>query len=820
MTCRSLRQFPDPAIISVFNKSSNARIMDKTVILARTEIAQLTDQNPCITDPPDVCYKIGYYDFDIILPGSAEGYTLATQVIFRIEGINNLLLGYRNVGATYTAEIPGSSTLATGPKNNSARFAGNDLVEICSGNTFTYSFEAKDADGDMLRYRFCNAYNSGTFDFNGNGPTPPPPYPSVPYSINFSGSNPLGSNVHIDENTGVISGMAPEAGIYVVTVCVDEIRNGVIIATQRKDLQINIAPCSVASAAIPSLYLLCDTSKTITVSNQSASPLIKTYDWKFINAAGATVFTGGTQTATYTFKDTGIYKIKLLINQNDPCIDSATAEAKVYPGFAPAFGYKGICINKPTVFTDSSSSVYGIVNTWKWDFGNNNSFDDTSVLQYPGYTYADAGTKNVQLIVGDSKGCVDTIFKTVTITDKPPIALSFHDTLICVNDSVLLNASGEGVFNWSPDIDIINANTATARVSPTTTTTYFVDLNDDGCLNRDSVLINVVDHVSLNAMNDTTICRGDGIQLNIVSNGLRYVWTPVSQLNDAAAQNPVATTNVNTTYKVTAIIGGCSANAAINVTTVPYPVADAGNDTIVCYQTFAQLHGVISGTSFSWSPQNSLFNANTLNPSTATSQTTTYTLSAFDTKGCPKPGMDTVVVTVLPEINAFAGRDTSVVINQSLQLTASGGEFYNWSPSTGLSATNIANPVAVYNIEDESIRYKVFVYNQGGCVDSAFVNVKVFKTLPSVFVPTAFTPNNDGRNDILKPIAVGMQRLDFFGVYNRWGQLVFSTSINGKGWDGTISGTPQGSGTYVWMVKAVDFTGTRYFEKGTVTLIR
>jgi gliding motility-associated-like protein len=137
-----------------------------------------------------------------------------------------------------------------------------------------------------------------------------------------------------------------------------------------------------------------------------------------------------------------------------------------------------------------------------------------------------------------------------------------------------------------------------------------------------------------------------------------------------------------------------------------------------------------------------------------------------------------------------------------------------------LSATNIANPVAVYNIEDESIRYKVFVYNQGGCVDSAFVNVKVFKTLPSVFVPTAFTPNNDGRNDILKPIAVGMQRLDFFGVYNRWGQLVFSTSINGKGWDGTISGTPQGSGTYVWMVKAVDFTGTRYFEKGTVTLIR
>jgi len=606
----------------------------------------------------------------------------------------------------------------------------------------------------------------------------------------------------------------------VVTVCVDEIRNGVIIATQRKDLQINIAPCSIASAAIPSLYLLCDTSKTITVSNQSVSPLIKTYNWKFINAAGVTVFASGDPAATYTFQDTGIYKIKLLINQNDPCTDSATAEAKVYPGFVPSFNYKGICINKPTVFTDSSTSVYGIVNAWNWDFGDNNSFDDVSVLKDPAYTYPDAGAKNVRLIAGNSKGCIDTIFKTVNITDKPPITLSFHDTLICVNDSVLLNARGEGVFNWSPDIRIINANTATPVVSPTSTTTYFVDLNDDGCLNRDSVLINVVDHVSLNAMNDTTICQGDQIQLNIVSNGLQYVWTPPYQLNDAAAQNPIATTNANTTYKVTAIIGGCSANAAINVTTVPYPDAKAGNDTTICYQTSAQLHGTVNGTSFSWSPQSSLFNANTLEPATTTSQTTAYTLSSFDTKGCPKPGVDTVVVTVLPEINAFAGRDTSVVINQSLQLTASGGEFYSWSPSTGLSATNIANPVAVYNKEDESIRYKVLVYNIAGCIDSAFVNVKVFKILPSVFVPTAFTPNGDGRNDILKPIAVGMQRLDFFGVYNRWGQLIFSTSINGKGWDGSISGTPQSSGTYVWMVKAVDFTGARYFEKGTVTLIR
>jgi gliding motility-associated-like protein len=221
-----------------------------------------------------------------------------------------------------------------------------------------------------------------------------------------------------------------------------------------------------------------------------------------------------------------------------------------------------------------------------------------------------------------------------------------------------------------------------------------------------------------------------------------------------------------------------------------------------------------------WSPQNALENANTLNPLTAPAQSTAYTLSVFDTRGCPKPGIDTVVVTVLPDIHAFAGRDTSVVINQSLQLNATGGKFYAWSPPSGLSATNIANPVAIFSTEDETVRYKLLAFNEAGCVDSAFITVKVFKTLPSIFVPTAFTPNGDGKNDILKPIAVGMQRFDFFGVYNRWGQLVFSTATNGKGWDGMFGGIPQSSGTYVWMVKAVDFTGIRYFEKGTVTLIR
>jgi gliding motility-associated-like protein len=174
----------------------------------------------------------------------------------------------------------------------------------------------------------------------------------------------------------------------------------------------------------------------------------------------------------------------------------------------------------------------------------------------------------------------------------------------------------------------------------------------------------------------------------------------------------------------------------------------------------------------------------------------------------------------LPDINAFAGRDTAVITGQLLQLQASGGVKYEWLPATSLSNTHIANPVAIYNTPSTGISYKVLVYNEAACVDSAYIRVKVFQTLPSVFVPNGFTPNRDGRNDLLRPVAVGMSRIDYFQIYNRWGQLVFSTSTNEHGWDGTIAGKLQPSGTYVWVVKAVDYLGSPYTQRGTLVLVR
>ncbi len=819
--CGSGRQFPNPAIISIFDKTTNTRVSDMSVTIGNTENISITNPDPCITNPPVVCYDVAYYTFSISLPASAGGYVMASQVNYRISGINNLASGYNNVGATYTSEIPGTSSVTSGPQNNSATFTATNLVVVCADNDISYSFAAQDADGDVLRYSFCEAYAS-TSPGGGNAqPTNPPPFPQVPYGSPFSESAPLGPAVQINPTTGLITGIAPAAGIYVVTVCVDEIRNGVIIARQRKDIQINIADCNIAAANLLPEYLLCRNTQTINIANQSTNPLIISTDWEFMDITNTVIYSVSGLTATYTFPDTGLYTVKLVINRNQPCTDSTTALIRVFPGFIPDFTSTGICITKPTFFNDRTSSVYGIPNSWTWDFGEATSSIDISTLQNPTYTFPFMGIKNVQLITTDTKGCRDTLYKNVTIIDKPPITLSFNDTLICVNDNLILQASGSGNFSWTPPVNIINANTSTPTVTPPSTTTYYVDLDDNGCRNRDSVKVRVVNFVSLQAMGDTTICRGDTIQLRAVSDGLQYSWTPASQIIDPTMQNPFAiTNNAQTNYRVTATIGGCSATDIVIVSTVPYPMVNAGADFPICYNAKAQLNGVSDGSSWQWAPANLVSNSAILNPVSYPPRTTDYILSAFDTKGCPKPSWDTVRVTVLPRMRISAGNDTAVVINQPLQLNATGGVNYDWVPSTYLSDNDIANPIAIFPAPSNGIRYKLIGYNQQGCRDSAFITIKVYKTKPTIFVPTAFTPDNNGRNDMVRPIAVGIKDIKYFNIYNRWGQLLFSTKINGNGWDGKVGGVLQSTGTFVWTVKATDYNGNAYFQKGVVTLIR
>jgi len=813
----------DPTVsIGIFDKLSNVAVNGSPFAVSLDHIQEIQKNKnvPCVINPPQVCYQVGYYYLERDLPDNQMGYWITFQRCCRVDNITNLGVAI-GVGATYVGSIAGASTLGnmTSNHNSSPQFYLRDTALVCQNRNFVLDFSSSDPDvGDVLTYEFCGAYSGGS-EGNPVVPNPaPPPYNVVPYASGYSASSPMGPGVTINSTTGIISGIAPAAGSFVITVCVNEWRNGSVINTHRKDFILKVADCDFVAAQLPLSAVFCD-DFNVSFANQTPTSLIYAWHWDFgIN--GVLTDTSNAETPSFTYPDSGLYTVKLVVNPGDPCSDSATMKMGLYPGFFPDFISSGICVNKPTSFTDATTSVYGTVNAWRWDFGELSVSNDTSRLRDPVYSYPTLGIKSAQLIVQSNKGCIDTVTKDITIIDKPPITLPFRDTLICNVDTLQLGASGSGVFSWTPNYNIISSNTANPFVYPKTTTWYKVQLDDNGCLNNDSIRVRVVDHVTLAVRSDTTFCKGDGVQLGAITDGLQFLWAPAMDLNNPNIVNPIANPPVSTTYQLTARIGGCSAIDNVRVNVVPYPFVNAGPDVSICYNTSVQLGGAVIASNFYWRPQGSLNNPNILNPMAHPPLTTKYILTATDTLGCPKPGYDTVTVTVRPKVQASAGRDTMIVFGQPLQLNASGGENFLWTPSDYLNNTSVSNPVAKINSSIDSIRYKVHVTDLQGCLDSASMLVKIFRTNPQIFVPTGFTPNGDGLNDVLKPIAVGVERIEYFSVYNRWGQLVFSTTINGKGWDGQIGGKPQTTNTYVWMVKAVDYTGKPVFQKGTSTLIR
>src|SRR5438876_3353579 len=403
----------DPAApIAIFDRLTGAMVWNNTIQRSRIEYLQLVSPGPCIMNPPPVYYDVGHYDFNVTLPASANGYIITYQRCCRIAGINNLFTS-SSVGATYIAEIPGTNPLASAPANNSAHFVGPDTVIVCQHNVFTYSFNAMDADSDSLSYSFCNAYIGGTSSSPAPDPPAAPPYQSVPYASPFSADQPMGSGVTINPKTGLVTGIAPDAGIYVMTVCVNEYRNGLLIATQRKDLQIKVGDCSIAAANLPPLGVNCD-NYTSTFTNSGDQSLIHSYFWTFGDPASGTNDTSTLANPTHVFTDTGKYTVTLVTNRGEPCTDTGSTIEKIYPGFFPAFSSKGICVNKSSQFTDATTTPLGFVNSWHWDFGDASAANDTSNIQNPTYTFTKPGTYNVRLIVTCSKGCIDTIINPIT----------------------------------------------------------------------------------------------------------------------------------------------------------------------------------------------------------------------------------------------------------------------------------------------------------------------------------------------------------------------------------------------------------------------
>lgn len=815
----------ESVVIGIYSNSANSLTTSKTLAL-QTPIPTIrlsSNSIPCLTNAPDVCFSVGIFTGTIDLPITGAGYTLTWIRCCRPENLSNMSQAI-GVGATFATKIPGTN-LVTNGINSSPQFEVKDTALVCQNKTFQLDFSATDPDKDSISYAFCSAYLGGTSanPNPGNDPGGPPALLNLnplSYSTPFSGSSPLGAEVDINPITGKITGKAPTAGRYVLNVCAREWRNGIVINEHRKDFILAVGNCDFAAAEpLPVTGAWCKDFK-VDFANNNTSSTIQSYYWDF-GVANTNDDVSTQPLPTYQYKDTGVYTVKLVVTGLAGCIDSAVTQVGVYPGFKADFDVAGSCFKTPFQFLDKTAISYGNVTTWKWDFGDVTSTTDVAATKNATYTYPGEGTRNVKLVVTSSKGCIDSITKPIVANTQPFLRLPFSDTLICSTDTLLLSALGSGIFSWAPAYNILQANTANPAVYPKISTTYAVTLNESGCTTTDSLRVNVVNSITVDAGNDSAICLSDNIILSPVSQALEYSWQPMEGIvTDPNSKNVTVKPGVSSTYYVTAKLGKCIARDSVFVKVTPYPQAHAGSDVTICYGTSTSLAGTITGASFSWSPNRFLSDNTLLTPIASPRDTTAFVLTVYDTIGCPKPFRDTVMVNVIPIIKAFAGNDTSVIANQPLQLTATGGTSYRWSPTTGMNDGNIPNPVVTLNTSIDSILYKVRVSITQGCFADDEVKVRVYKTAPDIFIPTAFTPNADGRNDVLKPIPVGITTFNFFRVYNRWGQLLFSTNNPSTGWNGTFGGKDQPTGTYVFMAEGVNFLGQKVVKKGTALLIR
>ncbi len=351
---------------------------------------------------------------------------------------------------------------------------------------------------------------------------------------------------------------------------------------------------------------------------------------------------------------------------------------------------------------------------------------------------------------------------------------------------------------------------------------YSVTVQDqNGCSTLVSgIVVGLTNNLTLSVAPVAPFCEGGSVQLLATSNATVYSWTPSASLNDPSIANPVASPTTTTNYTVNVQLGQCSAQEQVAVAVKAAPVPDAGPPGDICVGQQYQLQGS-GGVGYLWSPATALNDVAVANPIASPAQTITYSLSVTGANGCSSLSPATVLVHVTPPIHvSVSPADTIVNSGDRFQLHAwSAGDQYTWSPATGLDNPAVADPMVTAGAAGTVYQYSVTATTSAGCKGDAAVTVRVYKG-PELYVPTAFTPNGDGRNDLFFPFPVGIKELSFFRVYSRWGEILFSTTRTGQGWDGTYKGIKQNPGVYVWEAQGVTVDGQIISRKGTVTLIR
>jgi len=529
------------------------------------------------------------------------------------------------------------------------------------------------------------------------------------------------------------------------------------------------------------------------------------YSWSGPNSFSSNTATNQRPNATSNMS--GTYTVT--VTNSNGCTGSASIQITVSPDLTitaqadPAT----ICIGGQSTLTASGANTY----TWSHTLGTGQS---VTASPNSTTTYTVTGT--------DASGCTGSTNVTVTVATSLNVTAIANPPEICIGGQTILQASGATTYDWS---DGLGSGTS-VPASPQTTTTYSVTGSDNfGCTGSATVTVNVIDGIPISVTADpSSICLGDESILT-ASGGDAYIWSE-GGAGTSITVSPTATT----IYSVTGTdAAGCSGEASVTVIVNTIPVVQfSASPTSGC----RPLTVVFDNQS---TPGNYLWSFGDGNTSTSYNPTYTYQQSGNYSVSLQVSSGSCFNILTLPNIIQVHPNPVADFSMTPTVVDAENGTIFFSDLSLGASTwlwnfgeqadaiSTLQNPSYTFTV-DGTHQVCLNVENNYGCTDSIckFIVVQPFI---SFYIPSAFSPNGDGINDIFALYGINVNPNNFsMRVFDRWGALIFSAnSLNNAQWDGTHQfgskiGEKVPQGTYVYLIEVTIGFDKKSFQ-GIITVV-
>lgn len=537
-----------------------------------------------------------------------------------------------------------------------------------------------------------------------------------------------------------------------------------------------IDSCSYMKLSGPAT--LCSLADTYTYRIHRNRKCVLKPQWKL--PAGVTIIQQTDSSLSVKFSGFGVYKIEATLQSCIPVKDSlfvniASKTAKMNLGKDTV-----LCANTSVTLHAGSSFL-----TYKWSDG---SSDSVLTVSQPGIYWVQ---------VSDS--CGNGIRDSITINPYN-VAISIGpDRSICYNDTLQLHGpAGFLNYQWYNDYKISSLSSQHVIVQPLTDTSYYLRVEKlPGCFAYDTVKIKVNNSPPIQLGPDKSFCKGDSALLDAGLGFSKYLWSNGSTLQQITVFNKGEFSIIGITPQ------GCRSFDTILIVNIwDKPVVNLNDDSTLCIGSSRTFNAGIFA-SYVWQDLSSA-------PTFTANDKGIYYVTVTDYNQCR--GSDTVHITKLLPLPAhFLPADTAVCKYDKLVIMPNNRfSSYLWSTNSTASSITITTPGL----------YWLQVTDANRCIgeDSILVNPK--DCLTGLYVPNAFTPNDDHLNDVIHPFVGGNTLFYEFSVFNRWGKLVFFTEEKNKGWDGRVKGYPQDPGMYTWKC-VYQFEGEeRKTASGIIMLLR